>query len=222
MSLVTFERRFFAGIDVGQVNDSSAIAVVERIRAVPRANLHHGLIETAREEAKAIPLKIDLGHLERIPLGTMYPAQVEIMRQLLHMPIFRGVQSYIDATGVGRPVHQMLKDAGVHDLQSISITASQGEAKQTPGGWNVGKAELVHAVQIEMQNGRLRLGRRIPNADILVRELREFRSRQNAAGHTSFNAREGAHDDLVLAVSYAVFGALRPTPVTHLDVRFVA
>ena len=80
MSLVTFERRFFAGIDVGQVNDSSAIAVVERIRAVPRANLHHGLIETAREEAKAIPLKIDLGHLERIPLGTMYPAQVEIMR----------------------------------------------------------------------------------------------------------------------------------------------
>ncbi len=222
MSLVSFERRFFAGIDVGQVSDSTAIAVIERIRAVPREKLHHGLVELAKDEAKAIPLKLDLVHMDRIPLGTLYPVQVEIMRELLHRPELRGVQSYIDATGVGRPVHQMLKDAGVRDLQSISITASQGEAKQIPGGWNVGKAELVHAMQIEFQNGRLRIGRRVPNADILVRELREFRSRQNASGHISFNAREGAHDDFVLAGSYAVFGALRPTPVTHLDVRFVA
>jgi hypothetical protein len=219
---IAFESHFFAGIDVGQVNDSTAIGIVERIKAVPQlVGMHAKQVPAIKAAAAAVPIKLDLVHLDRIPLGTPYPAQVEAIRELLHAPALRGVQSYIDATGVGRPVHQMLKKAGVRDLQSISITASQGEAKQTTEGWNVGKAQLVHAVQIEMQTGRLRFGRRIPNADLLVRELREFRSRQSAAGHISFNAREGQHDDLVLAVAYAVFGALRPRPVTTIDLRFL-
>ena len=73
-----------------------------------------------------------------------------------------------------------------------------------------------------MQTGRLRIGRSVPESHSLVRELKEFRSRQSASGNLSFNAREGQHDDLVLATAYAVFGALRPRPVTSLDVRFAA
>ena len=52
--------------------------------------------------------------------------------------------------------------------------------------------------------------------------MKEFRARQSVSGNLSFNAREGQHDDLVLALCYAVFGALRPRPVTDLDVRFAA
>ena len=52
MSLVTYKRDFFAGIDVGQVNDHTAMAVIERVRAVPRPDLHHALTAQAKEEAR--------------------------------------------------------------------------------------------------------------------------------------------------------------------------
>ena len=37
-------------------------------------------------------------------------------------------------------------------------------------------------------------------------------------GNATFNAREGAHDDLVLALALAVFGLSRPEAVLELDV----
>jgi len=222
MSLVTLERDFVTGIDIGQVNDSTAVSVVERFRATPRAGLHRSVVEEAVQEALATPQRLDLVHLQRIPLGTDYPRQIEILHGILTRPELRGMPTYLDATGVGLGPFQMLKKSGIRNLHSIKITASTAAAKRMPDGWNVGKAELVNAVQIEMQTGRLRIGRNVPEATALVRELKEFRARQNASGSLSFNAREGQHDDLVLATAYAVFGAVRPRPVTHLDLRFVA
>lgn len=222
-ALIANQIDYYVGIDIGQVSDSTALGVIERHRAIVAPHLRHrDLIEAASAEAGKTPVKLDLVHLHRIPLGVTYPAQVDIICDLMRRPVLRGAQVYLDATGVGLGPFQMLKKAGLRNLHSIKITGSTGPAKQTQDGWNVGKAELVGAVQIEMQTGRLRLGSRIPEAGTLVRELKEFRSRQSAAGHLSFNAREGQHDDLVLAVSYAVFGALRPTPVTSLELRFVA
>ena len=222
MSLVEFERDYIAGVDIGQVNDSTTIAVLERFRAVPRRNLYRTLIEEARREALLTPHRLDLVHMQRIALGTPYPQQVEILRELLTRPTLRGAPTYLDATGVGLGPYQMLRAAGLRNLRSIKITGSTAEAKRQPDGWNVGKAELVNAVQIEMQTGRLRLGRDVPNVRELVHEMKEFRTRQSVSGNLSFNAREGQHDDLVLALCYAVFGALRPIPVTDLDVRFAA
>src|SRR3990167_2576920 len=113
MSLVDFERAFFAGVDIGQVQDNTTVGIVERIRPIVRAGIHHGLVQEAREEAKATPTKLQLRHLERIPLGTPYPEQVELLRDLLQRPQIRGVQTYLDATGVGLGPFQMLKRAGV-------------------------------------------------------------------------------------------------------------
>lgn len=220
--LITFQRDYIAGIDIGQVQDATAVAIIERVRPAARPGLHHGLVEQAKDEARRIATKLELRHLERIPLGTPYPEQVQRLRELLQHPRIAGVQTYLDATGVGLGPFQMLKREGVRDLHAIKITGSTGPAKRVPGGWNVGKAELVNAVQIEMQTGRLGTSLEIPGVPELVHELREFRSRQSASGNVTFNAREGTHDDLVLAVSYAVFGALRPIPVTTIDVRFPA
>lgn len=222
MSLIDFERRFFAGIDIGQVNDWTAISVIERVRAVPRIGIHHALVGQAKYEASNTPVRLDLAHLERISLGTLYPRQVEIIASLLHQPILSGVQSYIDATGVGRPIHQALRAAKVRDLYGITITGSRGEAKRTSEGWNVGKSELVNGIQIEMQNGRLGIAEGLELFSTLERELMDFRASINTHGNMTFNAREGQNDDLVLAVGYAVFGATRPIPVHHIDMRFVA
>ncbi len=53
---------------------------------------------------------------------------------------------------------------------------------------------------------------------VLLRELQDFRVRFTDSGNATFNALEGAHDDLVLALVLAVFGLSRPEPVRELDV----
>lgn len=224
MSLTVMKTDFIIGIDIGQIVDSTGIALIERFRAVPDlANLHEGWHERAKKEARAIPMRMDLVDMERIPQGVTYPQQLERIRQFLSLPGLRGMPVYIDATGVGRGPFDFLRASGVRNLHTITITSSTGPAKQTPDGWNVGKAELVNAVQIEMQTERLRIGKQIPYASDLIRELMDFRQHQNpTTGHVTFNARSGQHDDLVLALSYAVFGALRPTPVTNFPIRWAA
>lgn len=221
-NLITQQRDFYAGIDVGQVNDWTAIGIIERLITVPRAGLHFGLQEQAEEEASKVPIALQLRHLERIPLATMYPDQIELVRGRLRDPRISGVRSFLDMTGCGRPVFDMFKRAGLPDLSGVMITGAHGEATRQPYGWNVGKTELVTRLQVEFQTGRLRIGRGIPEAVTLVRELKEFQAVINRSGNTIFNAREGQHDDLVLALALAVFGALRPRPLHSMNMRYAA
>ncbi len=53
------------------------------------------------------------------------------------------------------------------------------------------------------------MGERVPFADVLINELRNFHVAVNiATGHGSYEAwREGDHDDLVFAVSLACWYA---------------
>ena len=68
--------------------------------------------------------------------------------------------------------------------------------------------------------GDLRIAASLPDAAVLARELQDFRVRFTEAGNATFNAREGAHDDLVLALALAVFGLSRPEPVHNLNVKW--
>ena len=51
-------------------------------------------------------------------------------------------------------------------------------------------------------------------------ELQDFRARYSTAGNPIFGAvDEGSHDDVVLAVALAAFGATRSEPVMQLNIR---
>jgi len=82
----------------------------------------------------------------------------------------------------------------------------------------VPKGELVSKLQALLHSGDLRIANSLPDAAVLARELQDFRVRFTEAGNATFNAREGAHDDLVLALALAVFGLSRPEPVRELEV----
>jgi hypothetical protein len=51
--------------------------------------------------------------------------------------------------------------------------------------------------------GRLRIAPGLAEAATLTKELADYPVKISASGHDTFNAREGQHDDLVLAVSTA-------------------
>lgn len=79
---------------------------------------------------------------------------------------------------------------------------------ETRDGPNCGvpKLTLVSQLQALLHEGRKILPELV-EAETLVRELQDFRVEFTAAGHLTFNARSGKHDDLVLALAIAVWRA---------------
>ena len=201
------------GIDIGQAHDPSAIAVVTRITTEAT---NPGLRSLNPEPNP----RYEVQHLERLRLGMPYPQQVDAIETMLCRPPLNrvGPRVMVDYTGVGRPVFDMF--AGRHALRSaqgIVITGGRDTTRHG-AGWSVPKGDLVSRLQALLHAGELRIAASLPDAAVLMRELQDFRVRFTDAGNATFAAREGAHDDLVLAVALAVFGLSRPEPARDLDV----
>lgn len=164
-----------------------------------------------------------VAHLERLRLGMPYPQQVDHLEALLSRSPLDRLQPrvLVDYTGVGRPVFDMF--AGRRRLrmaQGVVITGGR-EVVGNRAGWSVPKGELVSKLQALLHSGDLRIAASLPDAAVLARELQDFRVRFTEAGNATFNAREGAHDDLVLALALAVFGLSRKEPVDAVRVDWV-
>jgi len=73
-------------------------------------------------------------------------------------------------------------------------------------------------VQVALQTDKLKIAEALPEAGTLVRELQDFQVKITEAANDTYGAwREGAHDDLVLAVALALYvgkkrGELVETP----------
>ena len=100
--------RYTMGVDLGQSADFTAICVVRRV-----------------EEERAKPV-FQVGHLQRLPLGTTYPAIVSHVIERLSYPKLRGkTDLVIDFTGVGRPVFDLFR---VQGISPVGIAINGGSA----------------------------------------------------------------------------------------------
>jgi hypothetical protein len=188
----------YVGLDLGQAQDYTALAILQRPWVSPRA---------PRSERRP---PYALRYLQRYPLGTPYPVIVQSVRKLLQRPLLRGCVLIVDQTGVGRAVVDMLSD-GLRDqvtctFQPLTITAGQQVAFTETGSVNVPKKILIGTLQVLLQTRRLQIARSLPAAATLVKELENFRVKVSATAHESFEAwRSSQHDDLVLAVALAAW-----------------
>lgn len=183
-----FRERYTVGADLGQSNDPTAIAVVRKF-----------------EEIGQKPI-FQVGHLERLPLGTSYPNVVAHVVGLLARPEIRSkCELVIDFTGVGRPVFDMFR---VQGISPVGVTITGGTAITHDGLiWSVPKGHLISRVQALLHEGRLKIHADLPDATALVEELQNFRVEFTDSGYMRFNARTGKHDDLVLALAIALWRA---------------
>lgn len=150
------------------------------------------------------PPIFQVGHLERMPLGTPYPGIVARVGRLLQQLPAR-TELVIDITGVGKPVFEMFTYAGISPL-GVLITAGTTDTRDG-AICGVPKLTLVSRLQALLHEARLKIQKELPEAETLVHELQDFRVDYTAAGHLTFNARSGKHDDLVLALAIAVWRA---------------
>jgi hypothetical protein len=181
-----FDERYTIGVDLGQSNDSTAIAVVRKIERFPDKPI------------------FQVGHLSRVALGTPYPAIVVHAMDILLRPRFLGKTDLcIDITGVGKPCFDLFQGYGI---TPIGILITGGDSTSRDGSiWRVPKINLVSRLQALLHDQRLHIHKDIPDATALVGELQNFRAEYSDSGYIRFNARSGKHDDLVLALAIALW-----------------
>jgi phage FluMu gp28-like protein len=180
--------RFYLGLDLGQRRDPSAVAVVEWAEG-----------------------SLLLRHVERVPLGTPYPKVVARMRRMVEHAELRGQCALaVDATGVGSPVVEMLRAAGLNcEVCAVTITGGERE-NQTASGWNVPKQDLIAGVQVLLERGELRIAPKLREVGPLVRELMDMKAVRRRGGTLRLGADGcGEHDDLVIALALACWRAGR-------------
>jgi hypothetical protein len=184
---------FFAGLDLGQAQDFTALAVVE-----------------ATDQAAGRSYAVR--HLERWQLKTAYPAIVDDVARLFEQPPLTGAPLCVDATGVGRAVVDLFRTSKIHGrLMPITLTGSEKRPVPAEGGWRVPKRELVGVMQVLLGGRRFQVAPALEHAKTLAKEMQTFQVKINlATGNESFEAwRERDHDDLVLAVALACWFAER-------------
>ena len=202
--------RFVVGVDLGKQNDFTAICVLHHstraleswTSTLPRG----GAWQIGRLEQDTETF-FDVLALERIPLGTAYPQQVQRAEQIMGKPRLSGADLIIDSGGVGNAVADLF--AHGTDLKPIRIIITGG-IKTAPAGrdeWHVPKIDIVSAIDARIGN-ELRFAPGLALEQPFREELQSFnRRRSEASGHEMFNARSGQHDDLVLAVGLAMWWA---------------
>jgi hypothetical protein len=190
--------KYVMGCDLGQSTDPTAICVLEHT---------HQFREWERGGADQFEDIFAVRHLQRLPLGLSYPAQVqEVAHLLARPPLVGNVELVIDETGVGRAVADIFNTAGLDPLR-ITITAGT-EQSFTNGGWHVSKQALVSALDARLHTAELGFAAELTEAGAMQEELKDFRRHVSAAGRYSYEARVGRHDDLVLAVAIALWSCV--------------
>lgn len=189
---------FFVGLDLGKKHDHTAIAVVERV-------------DVARPYGEPELRGLEIRWLERVPLGTPYPVVVARVREIVRrVSLLDSCVLVVDGTGVGTPVVDLLRAAGLGcELTPVTITGGE-RSRQTGSEWSVPKMELIAGMQVLLDQGMLRIAADLRETGALVEELLDMKMRESGRGRVSAGADgAGEHDDLAVAVSLACWRAKR-------------
>jgi hypothetical protein len=222
-------KRYSVGVDLGQANDPTAVAVLEKTIVPPGDALFSPVGESPGNRLVEGDIVYDLVYLKRPKLGTPYDTIARRVAGLLIGLEPKGafdeigqITLAVDGTGVGRGVVDMLKtelakrtQRGEYvprvDFRAVSVTGSNTTLKKpekTHGYWSVPKKDLVFPAVAAFQQGKLRIAKGVADKDALVNELKNYKRTTNiATGNMVFEPwRESDHDDLLFAVCLALWG----------------
>ena len=221
--------RYSVGVDLGQANDFTAIAVLAKKIVSPETAMFSPVGQHPGNRLVEGDTVFDLVYLKRPKLGTPYDTIAKRVADLVCELEPQGafgelgqVTLSVDGTGVGRGVVDMLdsefkrrgttsKSVPKIDFRRVSVTGSQTQLKRperAQGYWSVPKKDLVFPAVAAFQQGKIRIAKNIKDRDALVNELKNYKRTTNiATGNMSFEPwRESDHDDLLFAVCLALWG----------------
>ena len=186
---------FSVCVDLGQMSDPTAIAVVERW-IEPTGELNRVSWEQIKRKRFAIRW------LERVPLGTSYVDVVDRIASLSRQWTQLGnCVIVLDATGVGGAVLDMLRRKAHPRCRVIPVVFTSGERENfSIDRHYVPKRDLVQGLAILLETGALQIEPRLTESETLRRELKNIRWSISPTGRDLFSGHQH-HDDLVMAVA---------------------
>lgn len=206
--------RYTFGLDLGKMSDHTALALAEE-RPTNAAEWRDW---ASMSPAWSPDPRYGVTWLQRWPLRTAYHSIAAAVAELVDALTARPgaeVRLFVDATGVGTAVVEILaREPTLAALGFMAVTITPGRAvTRVPGGWHVAKGELIAPAQVALQRGMLDISPQLPDARTLDHELRNFDVTLTESAVATYSHREGQHDDLVLAVALALWGAQHRTVV---------
>ncbi len=201
---------FTLGVDLGQSIDPSAMTLIERrvIWDGKTWHPHPGRLEGGTEMLRTVKLSFWIRAVELLPLQTRYQTVVTSIAERFNQASQLGeCELVFDETGA-RAAGDMLRAAVPN---AIACVISGGESDNSLGSnrWSLSKANMVSGLLAGIEVGDLKLAADLSDMDQFVAHLVDLRRKISALGHSSFNAREGAHDDFVTSAGLAWWRAAR-------------
>jgi hypothetical protein len=184
-------REYAVGLDLGPVTQTTGLALLE-----------------TDDEGRSCHVR----QLRRYPPGTGYQQIAASVADLVgRAPIARrpderrdrrAPQLVVGVTAVGQTVGRGFAPL---DVETVRATISAGDAEVCVGDEvRVPKRELIGALQSGLQERRLVVASKLPDAAALVEELQGYTMRIRVSAEGDEWRREGARlDDLVLALGLA-------------------
>ncbi|MBF0344584.1 MAG: hypothetical protein HQL06_10185 [Nitrospirae bacterium] len=108
------DEKYYISIDLGQAADFTAIVCLEQF--------------TRYNNKSKKEIRYNLRYVEKLPLGTTYPTVVEKSKQVIEKVGNDKTTLVMDATGVGRPVFDMFKEAKLSKRQENPIFTRESAA----------------------------------------------------------------------------------------------
>ena len=167
---------YFVGLDLGQSRNYSALVVVERAEIL-LDEMDWVTYERRRRRRYRVTF------LELVRLGTPYPDVVDRVREVMRAPALAGRCTLVmDATGVGAPVLDMLRQAGLGcGIEPVILTGGEKES-HGGGAWHLPKRDLISGLQTMLEKGEIELPAGYGPAALLRRELANVGSRVGERG----------------------------------------
>lgn len=179
------------GLDLGQAVDYTAVSIVQRI-----------------DPPEGEP-RYEVRRVERLALGTPYPAVGQYIQDLLKRRELQEASLVVDAMGVGMPVVDMLNEKGLRPI-AVKVHGGSAETRDERGAWHIPKRNLVSTLQVLLQNRQMVIAP-FPQLDKLLWEIQNFKVTISPTGHDSYEAwRESDHDDMVFALGLACWWLRHP------------
>jgi hypothetical protein len=165
-----------------------------------------------------------LRHLERLPLDVNYPKTAAWISKLLETKEIKdeekcgGTDVLLDLTGSGRAIVELFERAEINPIEVRIVGAGVTEEKVKNGPWRIPKVELIGALRVLYEAGRLKMAKDLDLVPTLLEEFRAVKMRPPRIDPNDPESwREGQFDDLILAVALAAWRASRNVPYPQDD-----
>jgi hypothetical protein len=212
----TLRREFFIGLDLGQRRDHTALVVLE---TADIASKHRSAVTFA----PTVTTRRTVRHIERLPLGTPYPAVVERATRIANLLAeVAPTNLIIDATGGGIAVKEMFQTNPLTRWRFAPVMIGWGYRENfSEGFWRVSKMDLVGRLQLAFDFNHFTIQPSLERAETLIEELASMRGFQRKQGRV-IEAPGRKHDDLAIALMLAWWGVETRVPGTlGVDKRLI-